>query len=83
MLIRCSLPITLATTVLEKCKYVEREEKEKHYSLSIMKRGRTGEMRMERNSLMRVACHATRCPGEFQTLVAAEGNIWAHGHAAM
>lgn len=43
--------------------------------LSIRKRGRTGDMRMERKSVLRVPCHATKYCGEFPAIAVAEGHI--------
>ena len=37
----------------------EMEEKEKQKDVGTMKRGRTGDLRVERNNLMCVACFAT------------------------
>lgn len=59
----------------------QRENEEKNI-LSIIKRGRTRDMRAERNNLLVVAILDTWGRGEVLPCAAAEGHAWVCGHAA-
>lgn len=62
---------------------IEMGEKEKQSSLSIVKRDRTGDMRMERNSLLGVASPVLEAMVKFQSQLLLRAIAWIHSHGVV